>query len=51
MQHPAAAKRARILKEGALTLILYGADEALRWQLRVSSFLHAVRCRLHAGTC
>ena len=39
-----AARRARILKEGSLTLIVYGADESLKWQMRVSSFLHAVRC-------
>ena len=30
-------------------MIVYGVDEALRWQLRVSSFIHAVRCTPHAA--
>ncbi len=25
-------------------MILYGADEALKWQMRVASFLQAARC-------
>ena len=35
--------RARILKPGELTLAVYGADEALKWECRVLSFLQAVR--------
>ena len=38
-----AVRRARILKEGQLTMIMYGADEALKWQMRVSMFLQAAR--------
>ncbi|KAK9909860.1 hypothetical protein WJX75_008521 [Coccomyxa subellipsoidea] len=37
------ARRARILQDGRLTMILYGADEALKWQMRVSRFLQAAR--------
>ncbi|BDA42645.1 probable protein ROS1A at C-terminar half [Coccomyxa sp. Obi] len=36
-------RRARILKDGQLTMIMYGADEALKWQMRVSMFLQAAR--------
>lgn len=35
--------RARILRPGELTLAVYGADEALKWECRVLSFLQAVR--------
>lgn len=41
---PAApVRRARILKDGALTMIVYGADEAFKWQHRVAQFTGAVR--------
>ena len=46
MLHVLAAKRARILKDGTLTMIVYGADEALKWQLRISKFFGAVRSAL-----
>lgn len=36
-------KRARILKDGQLTMIVYGADEALKWQLRISKFFGLIR--------
>ena len=36
-------KRARILKDGQLTMIMYGADEALKWQLRISKFFGLIR--------
>jgi hypothetical protein len=38
-----AVKRARILKDGQLTMIVYGADEALKWQLRISKFFGLIR--------
>lgn len=38
------AKRARILKDGSLTLIPYGHDESMLWLQRVHSFIGAVRC-------
>ena len=41
-----AVRRARILKDGTLTMIVYGADEALKWQLRISKFFGAVRSAL-----
>ena len=44
--HVLAARRARILKDGQLTMIVYGADEALKWQLRISKFFGAVRSAL-----
>lgn len=37
------AKRARVLKDGALTLIPYGHDESLLWMQRVHSFIAAAR--------
>ena len=46
MVHVFAARRARILKDGTLTMIVYGADEALKWQLRISKFFGAVRSAL-----
>jgi endonuclease III len=36
-------RRARILREGQLTMIVYGADEALLWAKRVFSFQAALR--------
>jgi hypothetical protein len=36
-------KRARILKDGSLTLIPYGHDENMLWLQRVHSFIGAVR--------
>ena len=36
-------RRARILKDGSLTLTPFGASEAVQWQHRVSSFLAACR--------
>ncbi len=33
--------KARILKPGELTLVVYGADEAIKWECRVLSFLQA----------
>lgn len=42
-----AARRPRILKDGQLTMIIYGADEALKWQMRVSMFLQAARCETY----
>jgi hypothetical protein len=44
--HPllaAAGKRARILREGQLTIIAYGANEALLWARRVAAFQHTMR--------
>ncbi len=46
MAYVLAARRARILKDGTLTMIVYGADEALKWQLRISKFFGAVRSAL-----
>ncbi|GAB4822558.1 hypothetical protein N2152v2_009604 [Parachlorella kessleri] len=36
-------RRARILKEGQLTMIVYGQDEALLWAKRVATFQQAMR--------
>ena len=36
--------KARVLREGSLTLIAYGADETLRWLRRIGKFQCAVRC-------
>lgn len=38
-----AVRRARILKDGQLTMIVYGADEALKWQLRIGKFFGVIR--------
>ncbi|KAK9835034.1 hypothetical protein WJX81_005688 [Elliptochloris bilobata] len=43
LKKKAKVRRARILKEGALTMIVYGADEAFKWQHRVAQFTGAVR--------
>jgi hypothetical protein len=40
---PMRGKRARILKDGSLTLIPYGHDENMLWLQRVHSFIGAVR--------
>lgn len=39
-----AVKRARILKEGSLSLIPYGMDERLRWAERIGQFTRQARC-------
>lgn len=39
----AAKSRARILKPGELTLAIYGADEAIKWEKRVMDFTR--KCR------
>ncbi|KAL0042280.1 hypothetical protein WJX77_008246 [Trebouxia sp. C0004] len=39
-------RRARILKEGSLTLIPYGVDESLQWAERIAQFTHQARCVL-----
>ena len=36
--------KARLVKEGSLTMILYGDDERLTWQKRIAQFCGAVRC-------
>ncbi|KAL4855186.1 hypothetical protein ACK3TF_004177 [Chlorella vulgaris] len=36
-------KRARIMREGQLTMITYGANEALLWTRRVAAFQHTMR--------
>ncbi len=38
-----AARRARILRDGQLTMIVYGDDEALKWQLRIGKFFGVIR--------
>ena len=38
-----AVKRARILKEGSLTLIPYGMDERLKWSERIAHFTRQAR--------
>lgn len=38
-----AVKRARILKEGSLTLIPYGMDERLTWAERIGHFTRQAR--------
>jgi hypothetical protein len=40
-------KRARVLRDGELTLIPYGQSEAELWGRRVHSFLGAVRCGMN----
>ncbi len=40
---PAAVKRARILKEGSLTLIPYGMNDRLQWADRIANFTHQAR--------
>ena len=42
----AGKNKARILKEGALTLITYGANDSIMWLKRIGSFQCAVRCAL-----
>ena len=32
------------MREGQLTMIVYGANEALGWARRVAAFQHAMRC-------
>lgn len=36
--------KARLVKEGSLTMIVYGDDERLVWQKRIAQFRGAVRC-------
>ena len=38
-----AVKRARILKEGSLTLIPHGMNEQLQWAERIAQFTHQAR--------
>ena len=45
----AAKARARILKPGELTLAIYGADEAVKWEQRVMTFTRKCRSALLAG--
>lgn len=40
----ASGKRARIMRDGQLTMIVYGANEALLWTRRVAAFQHHMRC-------
>ena len=40
----AAVRRARILKEGSLTMIPYGMNERLLWTHRVAQFMSQARC-------
>lgn len=40
---PRAERRARILKDGQLTMIVYGQNEALLWAKRIASFQNAMR--------
>jgi endonuclease III len=42
-QRTARKKRARILREGQLTMIVYGANEALTWARRVAQFQSVMR--------
>jgi len=42
-QRTARKKRARILREGQLTMIVYGANEALTWARRVAQFQKVMR--------
>jgi len=42
-QRTARKKRARILREGQLTIIVYGANEALTWARRVAQFQNVMR--------
>jgi hypothetical protein len=39
----AVKSKARLVKEGTLTMIVYGADERLLWQKRIAQFRGAVR--------
>ena len=38
-----AVRRARILWNGELSMIVYGADEALKWQLWIGKFFGLIR--------
>ena len=40
-------RRPRILQNGALTLIVHGADESLRWRQRATWFCSNMRCPSH----
>ena len=42
----AVKSKARILKPGELTLAIYGADEAVKWERRVMQFIQLTRCNL-----
>lgn len=43
--HPIVAeRRAHVLRDGALTMVAYGADEILLWHKRVATFQQAMRC-------
>lgn len=44
MRPACAEKRARILRDGQLTIIVYGANEALLWSRRIATFQQAMRC-------
>jgi hypothetical protein len=48
---PMRGKRARILKDGSLTLIPYGHDESMLWLRRVHTFIGAVRCGAGWWSC
>lgn len=39
----AVKSKARLVKEGTLTMIVYGDDERLLWQKRIAQFRGAVR--------
>jgi hypothetical protein len=39
----AAERRARILKDGQLTMIVFGQNEAVLWAKRVATFQQAMR--------
>ena len=41
-------RRAHVLREGALTMVAYGADEVLTWHKRVGTFQNAMRCVMPA---
>lgn len=41
-----AKKRARVLREGQLSLIVYGFDEKLVWARRVGGFIRSMRAVL-----
>ncbi|KAK9817100.1 hypothetical protein WJX72_009565 [[Myrmecia] bisecta] len=40
---PPPVKRARLVKDGTFTMIVYGADETLKWAKRVGQFTSTVR--------
>lgn len=42
-------KRARVLRDGELTLIPYGHDESQLWLQRVHTFIGATRCATNSG--